>query len=439
MTRRTVAEPHGDNRSASELMTELRATRENLRRLEDQYRATIEQLPVGIAHSDADHRFTRVNAKFCSMLGYPENELVGKAVAELNHPDDLQHSATVMQPVLHGDVNFFTFEKRYIKKDGTTLWGRITVAPSRDASGALDGTLGVLEDIGERKAAEAEVDRIQRELLRASHQAGMAEVASNVLHNVGNVLNSVNVSATVLKEKIRSAKVDSLARGAALLVENADGIAAFLSEDDRGKHLPDFFVQLSSHMLRNQQAALAELDSLTQSIEHIKSIVASQQAYAKRCGVTATVDVAKLVEDSLAMNRGAFSRHGVTLTRAFEEVPKITVDAHKVLQILVNLERNAKYACEASEHRNKNITVRISQCDLGVQIQVIDDGVGISPEYMPRLFIHGFTTKAEGHGFGLHSGALAAKELGGTLEAASEGLGHGATFTLTLPLTPPGT
>jgi signal transduction histidine kinase len=154
--------------------------------------------------------------------------------------------------------------------------------------------------------------------------------------------------------------------------------------------------------------------------------------------VTETVDVAKLVEDSLAMNRGAFSRHGVTLTRAFEEVPKITVDAHKVLQILVNLERNAKYACDASEHRNKNITVRISQCDLGVQIQVIDDGVGISPEHMPRLFTHGFTTKAEGHGFGLHSGALAAEELGGTLEAASEGIGHGATFTLTLPLTPPG-
>jgi hypothetical protein len=67
-----------------------------------------------------------------------------------------------------------------------------------------------------------------------------------------------------------------------------------------------------------------------------------------------------------------------------------------------------------------------------------NDAKGI-PDYMPRLFTHGFTTKAEGHGFGLHSGALAAKELGGTLEAASEGLGHGATFTLTLPLTPPGT
>jgi hypothetical protein len=164
--------------------------------------------------------------------------------------------------------------------------------------------LGVLEDISERKAAEAAVDRIQRELLRASHQAGMAEVASNVLHNVGNVLNSVNVSATVLKEKIRGAKVDSLARGVALLLENAHCIAAFLSEDVRGKHLPDFLVQLSSHMLRNQQSALAELDSLVQSIEHIKSVVASQQAYAKRCGVTETVDVAKLVEDSLAMNRG---------------------------------------------------------------------------------------------------------------------------------------
>jgi len=181
----------------------------------------------------------------------------------------------------------------------------------------------------------------------------------------------------------------------------------------------------------------AQLRELRGNVEHIKEIVAMQQSYARRSGVTDIVDIRTLVEDSLRMNEGAFSRHGVSLVRDFKEVPMITVDKHKVLQILVNVIRNAKYACDETETGEKRVTVRVWAADGTMRVAVIDTGVGIPPENLERIFSHGFTTRKGGHGFGLHSCALAAKDLGGSLQGESAGPGHGATFTLTLPLTQP--
>jgi signal transduction histidine kinase len=225
-----------------------------------------------------------------------------------------------------------------------------------------------------------------------------------------------------------------LARVASLLEENGHQLASFVSDDERGRAIPAFLSQLSTHLANNRQTALAEMESLTRNIEHIKQIVATQQAYAKRCAVMETVDLATLVEDSLTINRGAFALLGVTLTREFEPVPPMTIDRHQVLQILVNLVRNAQYACDASGRSDQCVTVRIVRGSDRVQIQVIDNGIGIAPEDQVKLFMQGFTTKTDSQGYGLHTGALAAKEIGGSLEAFSEGVGRGAAFTLTLPL-----
>jgi len=162
-----------------------------------------------------------------------------------------------------------------------------------------------------------------------------------------------------------------------------------------------------------------------------------QQSYARRGGVIDTLDIRVLVEDSLRMNEGAFSRHGVVLSRDFEDVPPIRVDKHKVLQILVNVIRNAKYACDEAKAGERRVTVRVRAANDSVLISVIDTGVGIPKENLNRIFNHGFTTRPDGHGFGLHSSALAAKALGGSLHAESAGPGQGATFTLTLPFASP--
>jgi signal transduction histidine kinase len=281
-----------------------------------------------------------------------------------------------------------------------------------------------------------ELERVHKQLMTASRQAGMAEVATNVLHNVGNILNSVNISASLVVDRVKQSKAPGIARVAALLREQGDGLGAFLTSDERGKRIPEYLATLGQQLTADQEMALQELGSLRDNLEHIKETVTMQQSYAKLCGVTETVEVVDLVEDSLRLNAGAFARHGVTLRREFTAVPKITVDKHKVLQILVNLVRNAKYACDESGKTDKLLTLRIGPSESGVRISVIDNGVGIAAENMHHLFTHGFTTRQSGHGFGLHSGALAAQELGGSLRAESDGLGCGAAFILELPGTP---
>jgi len=299
-----------------------------------------------------------------------------------------------------------------------------------------DQVVAIARNITERKSAEAKLEQMNKQLAEASRQAGMTEIATNVLHNVGNVLNSVNVSASLVTDSVKKSKLTGLAKVAALLREHEADLGSFLTEDPKGKLVPGYLAQLADHVRTDQDATLKELDSLRDNIEHIKKIVAMQQSYAKVSGVTETVDVIGLVEDSIRMNEGSCSRHGIEAIREYDAVPPIKVDKHRVLQVLVNLLRNAKHACDDSGHSDKRITVRVKNAGDRVRISVIDNGVGISPENMKRIFNHGFTTRKSGHGFGLHSGALAAKEMDGSLTAHSDGPQLGATFTLELPLQP---
>jgi signal transduction histidine kinase len=302
----------------------------------------------------------------------------------------------------------------------------------------LEEKTELLEDeVEERKRLELEKERIHKELLSVSRRAGMAEVATGVLHNVGNVLNSVNVSATLVAEKVQRSKAASIAKVATLLNEHATDLGAFMTQDEKGQKLPGYLTLLAEGITLEQQDVHRELESLRGNIDHIKEIVAMQQNYARVSGVVETVPVRELVEDALKMHSGAYLRHAVRLERDYGDgdMPPITTDTHKVLQILVNVLHNAKYACDESERADKQVTVRVAKSGKDrVKIEVVDNGIGISAENLARIFQHGFSTRKGGHGFGLHSGALAAKELGGSLAVVSEGPGKGATFVLELPL-----
>ena len=296
-------------------------------------------------------------------------------------------------------------------------------------------TVALEKEIEERKRVQLEVEKTHKELMIASRHAGMAEVATNVLHNIGNVLNSVNVSASLVSDNLKRSKTVNVARVADLMHKHAADLGDFLAHDPKGRQLPAYLDQLAEHLAVEQTSLLNEIDSLKKNIEHIKDIVAMQQSYAKVSGVTETVKVADLVEDALRMNAGALVRHDVQLIREYDpKVPEITVEKHKVLQILVNLIRNAKYACDESSREQKRLTVRVSNGEDRVRVDVIDNGVGIPAENLTKIFKHGFTTRKGGHGFGLHSGALAAREMGGELLAHSDGPDKGAAFTLELPL-----
>jgi signal transduction histidine kinase/uncharacterized protein YdeI (BOF family) len=302
----------------------------------------------------------------------------------------------------------------------------------------LDRTRALRAEIDERKRMEEQMERTHKELLIASRGAGMAEVATSVLHNVGNVLNSVNVSANLIVEATKNSDLAGLSRVSALVREHAQNLPAFLADNPKGRQLPKYLELLAERHQAGQKTVLAELESLTRNVNHINDIVSMQQNYAKKIGVTETIPATTLMEDALQMNRDALSRHDISIAREYgADVPEITVDKHKALQILVNLISNARLACQESNRPDKSVTARVSRQGDRVRITVADNGVGIAPENMTRIFSHGFTTRKEGHGFGLHSGALAAKELGGVLTVHSDGIGKGAAFTLDLPLQPP--
>jgi signal transduction histidine kinase len=295
------------------------------------------------------------------------------------------------------------------------------------------------ERITRRMNADAEsLDRAQHELVDTARRAGMAEIATGVLHNVGNVLNSVNVSASLVAESVRKSKVGNVERVAKMLSENEAKLGEFLTNDPKGKQVPAFLKTLAGHLQEEQARALKELDSLAQSVEHVKTIIAMQQNYAKVTGIHETMSVVDVVEDALRLNAISFTRHEIKVKREFEAKPTATLERHKVMQILVNLLTNAKHALDKPEVKDKTLTVRVAlNGNETVRISVVDTGSGITSESMARLFQHGFTTKPQGHGFGLHHGALAAKEMGGVLTAHSDGEGKGATFTLEIPLRPP--
>lgn len=324
--------------------------------------------------------------------------------------------------------------ERIVWLDGHESWGQTSRLPLRDDEGKIFGTFGITEDVTEHQRMTEDLERTRRDLVNTSRRAGMAEVATGVLHNVGNVLTSLNVSANVIGIGLRYSKGESLGKVADLLRDHARS-PEVVRHDPKSHRVIEYVETLAQHMVEERERLLNELIGLQQNIDHIKEIVTMQQAYATTMGVVEPLDPAALVEDSLRMNAGALIRHSVAVVREFHPVPRIRGEKGKVLQILVNLIRNAKYAVDDGGSAEKTITIRIIPGAPGrVQIVVQDNGIGIPPENMELIFQHGFTTRTKGHGFGLHSARQAATELRGTLTASSDGIGTGAAFTLDLPV-----
>jgi PAS domain S-box-containing protein len=379
--------------------------------------------------------FSFVSEQAERLLGYPRDQWISESGFWRNHvhSDDQVLAQNCRMEGLQKERPS-QFEYRMIAADGRTFWLR-EISTFTMEGGVPKALRGVLFDITEHKQAEEELELLNKRLLESSRLAGMAEVATGVLHNVGNVLNSVNVSSTLICNHVRSSRTSRLRDVILLLNQNSTNLAGFLMDDPKGKIIPSYLTNLAERLVQEQQELLKELELLVKNIEHIKEIVAMQQNYARVSGIIETLSIRSLVDDALQMHNAALARHGVLVVREYQDVPMISMDKHKVLQILVNLIRNAKYAMDSSARRDKRLTVSIRMnSENFVELSVTDNGIGISQENLTRIFSHGFTTKRDGHGFGLHSGANAAREMGGRLYARSEGTGLGATFVLELPV-----
>jgi PAS domain S-box-containing protein len=442
----------------------------------------LDVLAQGVVMLDHQGLIVLANAAFAERAGLPLDKLIGSPLSRLpwtpatpstealNEPWTMalktraaQTDVRMMLPDSSGKSWHFIVSSAPILDERGRLRGAVVslddVTELEEANVALSNAVKELEgsraqimnqnvelehkneslvvEIAERKKAESEREVLHRRLQDASRQIGMAEVAASVLHNVGNVLNSVNVSVGLIHKTLERTPVDKFGRIGQMVQDHMNDLNVYLAQDEKGKQIPTYIVKLAEQVNTNFAGINKELDSLDSNVEHIRRIITAQQGLAKPQVLLEPIQLKDVIEQALAINRDSLERGGITLVREYTELPATMCDRHQVLQIMVNLINNAIHVMKAAPGRPHRLTVRIGYHPASrerVQIQVRDTGIGIKPDNFKRLFTQGFTTREGGQGLGLHSSFLAAKLLGGTLSAASEGEGQGATFTLDLPL-----
>ena len=459
----------------------------------ERFRTLAEMLPEIVYELDSEGRVIFVNNQVVEMAGYTEEEVAAglKFVdffIEEDRPMVEQDLSDLMQGK-HIERRIYTA----IRKDGVRapVYGQATPILQQ---GSVVGVRGILVNITEQKRVEEalrqardelelrvqertrelkevneellaenverkrtekelakyrdhleelvedrtrELQDTQARLLELSRHTGMAEVATGVLHNVGNVLNSVNVAANLIRDSLRTSKVDGLGKAVQLMKQQGDNLGAFFSTDPRGRKLTDYLEQLGDHLSKDRSEILAKADDLHQKVEFINQIVAVQQSYAKVRGMTEKCHPVDIMEDAIQINAALLNRHNVTLKRSYLYTSSVMVERQKVLQVLVNLISNAAYALATTPSPDRVLSLFIEEMESGhVQFSVADNGIGVPEENLTRVFAHGFTTRKDGHGFGLHASAIAVKELGGSIGVESEGPGKGATFRFDIPKRP---
>ncbi|MCS6288725.1 MAG: PAS domain-containing protein [Nitrospira sp.] len=442
-------------------------------------KAALDTLAEGVVMLDPEGKIVLANASFVRRVGCGTVSLLGHPLSDLSWAGDddqewpwldvLKSNAPRAEKKMicrlpSGEAKRFVVNAASILDERGTIRGCMAsfsdVTELEEANDQLRRAIGDLEtskiqvmrqnrelevanvtlqnEIQERQKVQAEREVLSKRLMETSRRVGMADVASTVLHNVGNVLNSVNVSVDVVAKTVRQSPVHDVALIAAMLRDHTADLAAFLTQDSKGKQIPSYLTMVAEAVLSNSTVVEKELGSLSRNIDHIRQIVTRQVDLARPGDVVLEpVLFSELFDQALGINRAALEKAGIKIIQQYAALPAGMTDQHQVLQILVNLVTNAKNAMVEAEPGPHRLLLRLGPAANRpgfVRFEVTDTGVGITTANMSRLFTQGFTTRKDGLGIGLHSASLAAKNLGGDVRASSPGEGRGATFTLDLPI-----
>lgn len=386
---------------------------------EQRLRVVMESVRAAIVNISPSGRIDTVNPTACQLFESEPEKLVGLSVHIL-FPNDI---SALRELAAEGG--------RAVRMEAETLAGEhipVEVSAERHS----DGYTVVVRDLREQLASMAALEQAHHQSADLARTVGMAEVATDVLHNVGNTLNSVNIAATVAADVVRESRAPQLSMVLEVITKHDGDLEQYLRHDARGSRALELATALAERIEEEHVILTAELGQLQDKIEHMKRIVASQQQIASMGGVIEEdVDLVDVMRSALEPYADGLERRNIEVFwKIGDDIPKVRVDRHRVLQILVNFIKNAR---DAYGPEGGRLELEVSCTATRLLLSVRDNGRGIAPEHLDRVFEHGFTTKRDGHGFGLHSCALTAHALGGTVEASSQGRGKGARFQLQLP------
>ncbi len=295
----------------------------------------------------------------------------------------------------------------------------------RDEIGQLANEFdGMLEKLAKSRAAVVDSARL----------AGMSELSAGVIHNVGNVLNSVNVAAQMARKSLQTDDLNSLGVILRELQTHQGELDRYLADDPRGKHLIEFFDALVPKLESGFAKTGSEVLALAEGVEHIMALISSLENADSRVGLLEQVNLGQQMDAAIELCQRSLDLGEIEIERHYDPHLRILVDRHKLMEVLINLVRNALQALMHVDAITPRLTLHVERTnDDCLSIKVADNGVGIEHEDLTRIFALGHSTKPGGRGLGLHLSANTVGEMGGNLTAHSEGPGRGSTFTLRLP------
>ena len=289
------------------------------------------------------------------------------------------------------------------------------------------------------RSSQEKITALNANLMNMAHQEGMAEVAVSVIHNIGNVLNSVGVSVGIIKKEMSNSIYQKIGLIMGMLEKHQSNLIEYFQNDEQGKLIPGYLMILFAEIQRNKVILDTEVQDLQQHYYIIKDILNAEDEITGPKSISTPVLLAEVMDSSIqtVMTADSMLTKQITLNKDYRYTASIMTNKTNLMQIFVNLLKNAKESVmELKENMPRKINISIARKKNleEVELRIMDNGIGILPEHLPKIFTFGFTTKQRGHGFGLHNCALIAKQLGGTLEVKSNGYCKGATFILTLPI-----
>ncbi len=411
----------------------IRPLRDAARNVSTWFMAVIDQSQDGILTLSESGSVETANLASVQLLGVTLSGLLNRKLGD-TVPALAQHPLILnLSSMAPGSIGNQTGEANLPSEDDGDRFVEIVI--SKLCVGSRNRYAMVIRDVTQRKIAEKTIAEANRRVIDAAHQAGKAEIATCVIHNVGNVLTNVNVLATAASNRVRHSKLSGLSKAADLIRGHQSDLANYLTNDDRGRKIPAYILELSGNLERESTDLLSNLTDLIENLDHANKIVSAQQDFAGFQAGYEWISLRELMEQALAITIAGLERHSIEIATEVAELPPAYVDRQKLVQVLVNLLKNAKEAFNDRPLHDRRIVLRVQSInDDRFVIDIIDNGVGIDSSIMSKIFSSGFTTKPDGHGIGLHYSSLAVKQMGGELTCQSHGFGQGTTFTLDMPM-----